>query len=117
MSQYARCRICGEFGWVNSHRCAPEWEWRCDSWHSKEEWNDKTVHGRDAEGAALKAAEIYDQEDYPLVRGGEELIWVRQVGTTETSKWNVSAESVPEYHATESEEDWEDAPTSPEAPP
>lgn len=105
-SKYERCRTCGQFGWVNTHRCAPKWEWRCDSWHGADEWCDPPVHSRDAEGAALKAAEIYDRDDYTLVRGGEETIWVRQIGTTEISRWCVSAESVPQYHAAESEEDW-----------
>lgn len=106
MSDYKCCRICGKYGWANTHVCPPTWEWRCDSWHDTEEWQDRPVYSRDAEGAALKAAEVYDEEDYPLIRGGEETIWVRQVGTPEISKWRVSAESVSQYHATESEEDW-----------
>lgn len=103
--KYARCAICGKFGYVNSHRCNPEWEWRSDDIFSAGEWCNGRVRARDAEDAALAAGESYDEGEYTLVRGGEATIWVRQIGTTEISKWTVTAESVPQYYAREAEDD------------
>ncbi len=105
MGTYARCAICGNIGWTRTHKCLPEWEWREERDHSADEWSDRRVRANDPEDAAILAAEIHDEEDYPLVRRGDAVIQVRRIGTMETSRWNVSAESVPEYHANPADEE------------
>lgn len=98
---FRRCPTCKEFGWFgrerDNHRCAPEWSWRIDDMHGPDEWG--TIHALDAEDAAVKAGEIYDTDEYSLLRGGEVTVFVRYKGG-EVTHWTVSGESVPKYYAT-----------------
>lgn len=102
-SVYAKCKECGQYGYVNSHRCPPLWEWRCDNNFGPDEW--ELVRGKDPEDAAVKAAELYDAEDYSLVRGNRATIQIRDMTTKVVTAWDCYAESVPTYYATESDEE------------
>jgi hypothetical protein len=103
--EYKRCTVCGKYGWVGSHVCDPEWEWSYEDPTKNPDdetvWSSRMVRARDAQGAAELAAEAYDEGDYNLVGGAEAQIWIRLQGQKETSKWNISGESVPRYYANE----------------
>lgn len=101
MSDYRRCKTCGEFGWFDrsagNHACSPIWEARLFG-AGDDEWMD--VHADDAETAAEKFCEQYDSGgDYDIIRCGSAEVEVRKPGDAEASLWDISAESVPEYHA------------------
>jgi len=98
MADYGVCADCGKIGWL-PHRCA-EWEWRSDASHSKDDWS--SVRARDAEEAAEKAAEKYDQDgDYYLMRNGGDAVTVeiRDPKTLMVSLWKVHGEAIPTYYA------------------
>ncbi len=100
MSDYQRCKICGEWGWFGKHACPPEWGWRTDDTHSEDDWS--TVYARDAEEAAEKAAEAYDEGDHPLLDTRRSqphvVIYLRNV-RGDITRWRATAELIPQYHA------------------
>jgi hypothetical protein len=102
---YVQCRVCGKYGWTDTHVCAPEWEWRSDDLHDKDEWSGRLVRAHTAEMAAALAGEVYDEGERELVRGGEATIWVRRIGEADVTKWTITAEAVPEYYANPADED------------
>lgn len=106
------CRSCGEtlynghnllsglMGPARPHQCSPVWEARVvTSRPDDSEW--EAVHARDAEQAAEKFAEQHDSNcgDYPILNSGEETVEVRREGAAESQRFEVRAESVPQYHA------------------
>lgn len=95
-----RCPACGLFTLLGSHRCAPEWEWRCDEWHGPDEW--ERVRAHDAEDAAVNATNRYDEEELRLVTGRRPAvtITVRDPRTQEVTSWSGSGEAVPTYRVT-----------------
>lgn len=106
MSDFRRCAVCGEHGWFNTkttdlttmnHVCAPVWEARIFTRQYEEEW--RTVHATDAEDAAAKFCEEYDQDgDYDIIRRGGEEIEVRKPDDENIIIVDVDAESVPHYY-------------------
>jgi hypothetical protein len=93
--------LCGQYDWHKNHRCPPEFEWHLDGWHVEDEW--ETIRATDAEDAAERAAAIYDQDDYSLMRGNEVTILVRDPRTKEVTAWSCQGEAVPQYSATQIE--------------
>lgn len=59
----------------------------------------RLIRASDAESAALKAAEEYDQEDYPLSKGNSVVVEVRLPYAQEIEQFTCSAEIVPRYYA------------------
>lgn len=98
---FERCETCGQFGWIETHKCPPRWEvWDTDS---KREWA-QTIYAGDAEEAAERWAHDEDaQGDYYIIGGSEAKVFVvREDGEDcEIKKFSICGESVPEYHATE----------------
>ena|ERR1700723_495117 len=101
-NDFVRCPVCSSYGWSSTHRCPPLWDWRCAENFDEDEW--AYIRARDPEEAAMKAAEIYDAEDYSLLRGNVVTIMVRDRTTLVVTKWECSAEAVPQYYAREAEE-------------
>lgn len=102
LTEYVMCRKCGGFGRRDLHVCPPLWDWKCVD-YPDDEWSE--VMARDPESAAEKAAELYDQEDYPLVRnsGISVLIMVRDRKTGKVTIWSCHGESLPHYYANQVE--------------
>jgi len=95
---YKRCKICGEFGWENSHKCPPIWEVNFPSYDEDHWFN---YHAIDANSAATLAAEEYDIEYHPLLNGEIIEAIVRKRGETKTVKFTCSGETVAKYRAVE----------------
>lgn len=95
---YTRCDTCGNYGWVESHRCPPEWQCRRQG-ESDDDWI--TVRASDAEEAAETAVEEFDQDDHHLMRGGTLEVEVRQLGAATITRWSVRGEAIPTYYAHE----------------
>src|SRR5450759_1196350 len=101
MSDFRKCPACGEYGWFNApilaHVCAPVWEARIYTRKYEEDWHE--VHANDAERAAAKFCETYDQNgDYDIVRRGGEEIEVRKLDDDKVIIVDVESESVPHYY-------------------
>jgi hypothetical protein len=118
---FARCPTCREYGWLNSHRCAPIWQAREVAARYQNDWVE--VRGRDAEEAATKYCEETDQYgDYSIVRAGEATVEVRkapdfemeddEIAAIPIQTFDVTAESVPQYSAYEKSAPAEAAKTS-----
>ena len=98
---FRKCLVCGEHGWFDSptrnHVCAPVWEARIYTREYEEDWH--TVYAHDAEQAAAKFCETYDQNgEYNIVRCGGEEIEVRKSEGSEVFFVAVDAENVPHYY-------------------
>jgi hypothetical protein len=98
MSDWGKCKTCSSYGWLGSHKCDPVWEARIygdgDDWYE--------VHASDAEDAAARFAEEYDQGgDYDIIKRGSAEVEVRKQGEEVIQLIDVTAESVPQYSAWE----------------
>ena len=113
MSDYTRCPICREYGWLKEtssilrHVCKPVFECRPE-WYGDDEDAWETVHATDTETAAEKYAERYDSNggEYAIVGGkmrDECVIQVRAPGSDAFERWAIEAEAVPTYAATKIE--------------
>jgi hypothetical protein len=99
----ATCQRCNEFSFgEGNHRCPPEWiAWNRDC-HGDDPAEGDRVFAHDAEAAAEKWAEIYDQDDYPLMSGGDaEVVITPANGEGEPKRFTVYGESSPTYYARE----------------
>jgi len=105
MSDYERCKTCGEYGWTGAsaarfggHICPPTWEARIHETKYENEWTE--IHARDAEEAASKFCQQHDSNgDYDIIQSGEAEIEVRKWGEDKIALIDISAESVPTYYA------------------
>lgn len=111
---YDPCRICGEWGWTDTHKCPPRWDIYCPE-NGDEPDHARSFYAIDAEAAAEKWAERYDEYDEPSIARQDftPTVCVRRYGTDDVwERWTVSGEYVPQYYAREAE-----APTpTPSAP-
>ena len=105
MSDFRKCPVCGEYGWFDmqfnkNHTCALIWEARIYTRKYEEDWH--TVHANDAEQAAAKFCETYDQNgEYDIVRRGGEEIEVRKSDGDKVIIVDIEAETVPHYYGHE----------------
>lgn len=96
INDFGKCTRCGEYGFLNAHRCSPVW--LVSDENSDEEWNEwKLLHARDAEQAAERFCERSDanQGDYPSHR----TVYVKQDEDSPAIAYDVSCELVPSYRA------------------
>lgn len=104
MSDFEKCRRCHEYAWIpcscTRHEIAqPDTGGQHKGQVHDDDWEE--VYGRDAEDIVQAWAQRYDSDgDYTIVRGGEEEVWVRD-GDGNVTRWKVTGESVPSYHATQ----------------
>jgi hypothetical protein len=101
-----RCTICGEFfyGYGGAeHRCPPQWDvFIVDYDDEGEAYPGKRIYACDAQEAAEKRAERYDEEDHEMCGGHP--IKVRVTDMSGKAIWfMVYGEVVPEYTAREIE--------------
>lgn len=83
--------------YILTHSCPPMWEARIFETKWENDWVE--VRARDAEQAATKFAEQYDQGgDYDIIQRGGDEIEVRKSGDDKIVMVDVSAESVPHYY-------------------
>lgn len=103
MSNFERCAICDEYDFVSNHKCKPLWlvtpedcDPEVDAWH---------IYAVDAEEAATKFAERYDQEtaEYSIVSGEDVLVLVTDEQRENQTWFEVEGYSVPEYSASEAD--------------
>lgn len=96
-----QCPKCKKFPlYPNVHRCWP--------FEVAKPWRDQVadhewlqVYARSAEDAAVTFAETSDAEgDYTIIRNREGEVWVRDPAG-EVTKWEIEAETVPQYYARE----------------
>ena len=98
------CDTCGDWAFeIQYHQCPPTWDAAVIlPGYDDDDLEWRQFYARDAEGAARKAAEEYDQEDYPLVRGQTVEVRVRMaIVGSETVHFQCSAEAIPHYYAKE----------------
>lgn len=96
MSDFDKCKNCGDYDFLDRHKCQPEWEAIYIDYH--EEDDPGKAFGHSPKTAVLSFAEKHFSDwDYP-----EEIeIWVRKPGETEWQKFYVEVEQVPSFSATE----------------
>ena len=101
------CSVCGQYDFVDDHVCKPKWYCSLEDWDH--ESHHYTVHAIDAEEAAEKFAEIYDQDtaEYSIVGGEETLVLVTNEHLQKPVWFEVEGYSQPQYSAQEI-----DAPTA-----
>ncbi len=93
MSEYQRCETCGEFGWVETHRCPPAWDVRLDG----EERLRAVFAIADRYAAELFVERCYEDLDGPRLVA----IGVRKHGSSGPWKlFDVEVDWVPEATAT-----------------
>jgi len=101
MSDFKRCKICGEYGWLDTHKCQQAWDAVTSDYDPKYEDVERVYAGSGKEAAEKCLGEHHSDWDYP-----EELeMWVRKVGETKWEKYMVTVEPVPEFTATPIKED------------
>jgi len=100
-SKFDKCTKCGEFGFIDTHRCPPTW--LVSDENSDGEWNYWTrIYADDAEKASEKFSARRDasQGEYPSYR----TVYVKQdEGDSPAVAYDVSCEAVPSYQAVLSE--------------
>ena len=100
LGEFDRCEICGEWGWLRSHKCPPKWKVVCfealafpETLH--DEW--ETIHASDASGAAEK---YMARADRAIAEFTEYDVVVVQAWDGDEQKFfSVRGELVPEYTA------------------
>lgn len=110
MSDFARCKTCGDHDFLSRHTCRPEWECRL-AWddYPGADWH--TVHAYDAETAAEKFADRYDSEgDHTIICGrhrhNDVIVYVRKPADPDSfdvldaELFAIEAEAVPHYYGT-----------------
>lgn len=103
MSDYDKCPICKEYGWLDRHRCAPEWEVMelDDHAYNRRPHDDdlpqpETVRARTAEGAAEKYCAMNDSADGEF-NSSDRYIAVHTPATGEIQVCEVEAHLEPTY--------------------
>lgn len=95
---YSRCLECGEYDWLDKHRCPPRWT----VYEERDTEEDALViRARSAESAAEKWAERYDQDAAEgIICGGrrEPVVIVKRDGE-ETVRLSVVGYLEPTYSA------------------
>lgn len=111
MSGFEKCPVCKEYGWFGAkfsadHTCKPVWECRAE-WQDDDYW--AQYHATEASDAAAKFAEHYDCDggDYAIVSNkmrDDVIVLVRKPGDENFKRFEIEAEAIPTYRATEVDE-------------
>jgi len=97
MSDFKRCKKCGEYGWVNTHQCPPKWYVRHD-WH--DDGDETEIFATTPQEAAEKYAERSDAYgDYDIVNGSPAIVVVIEPLINQQHWFEVEGHPVPEYSA------------------
>jgi len=95
MSTYDRCKKCGDWDYIESHKCDPAWEVYLPDYFSESEI--EMSHGIDAEETALNYVEReHSDMEYPT----EVEIWVRKDENEPWQIFDITVETVPSFSAT-----------------
>lgn len=94
---YDKCKLCGRYGFMDTHRCPPRWEVEYDG-----EFH--TFYAIDAGEAAGIFVAQYDygngEGDYYVARGKTEIeVKVSRIDGGKAETYVVSGEFAPKYHA------------------
>lgn len=96
MSDFSKCRECGEYDWVKKHKCPPVFYFKHDSWGEELQ----KIYAHSFEDAALRFAKKFNEDgDYSLMDDGKEEVIISD-GVTEKI-FIVRAETSIEYYADE----------------
>ena len=101
MSDYKKCPICGNYGWLNSHTCPPTWlVWDADE--DDREGHYKIFAEDEKAAAEIFMIQIHSGWDYP----DEIDVFVERLKPIDLvdpikKRFLVCAELVPEFNATE----------------
>lgn len=97
MSGFRKCADCGEYDWMDKHKCPPLWRVQIPEYEDGE-WT--RIYARTAALAAEKHAELFDsQGDYPIVDGPPVKVIVRSMSRPDVEVFEVEGETVPQYTA------------------
>jgi hypothetical protein len=105
MSNYTRCKICGEYGWTDTHVCPPLWTVFEITGH--EIGYKRNIYAQGAEEAVEEYAEREDTESasgHFLDHGGKIGLF-RQDEPADILMYEVEGQLVPEYAATAIKDD------------
>lgn len=101
---WGTCLTCGERDELDqtkfmAHRCKPRWLVREHGKYRNwgDDWHD--IYARDAEAAATKFGEMYDEGDYPIVQGSPLTVMVKDPATGRAEAYIIYGEHVPSYSA------------------
>lgn len=101
LGEYRKCDTCKEWGWSLSHKCPPEWRVWIHEHHEIGDPNDcLRARGTYAEDAAQTAVNEWDEE-YSLADGSSVTVCAEPVDGGEREWFEITDESVVEYHARE----------------
>lgn len=90
---YEKCGTCGEYGFTDTHRCAPAWESRFE-WNDDDDW--RVVYAYDEEMAAQKLSELYTDSESPK----EFEVYVRPAWTDKKpTVFTIEVEYEPKYYS------------------
>ena len=93
-SSYGKCINCGEWEFLDGHRCLPEWDAFLFDYGSEEDHG--VTHASNAEDAALNyATNGFSDWDYP----NDMIICVKRPSEAEWQKFNITVEAVPHFSA------------------
>jgi len=84
---YDRCETCGEFGWLDTHKCPPIFYFKHEDW----DLEPREVRAHSFSDAAEKFARIYNEDDGDYVLMDEDTEVIISDGNIE-KKYIVSAE-------------------------
>jgi hypothetical protein len=100
VTTFAKCSTCGEYAFMDKHKCHPLWEVYEDGYTEEDL---REVHGMDARDAVETWAAQWDSDgDYGILRSGSPIkVYVRPKGEKEWQTFGVHGESVPTYSARE----------------
>jgi hypothetical protein len=99
LGNYARCEICGKYGWTGVHKCPPIWT--CFEIDEYGTGSKRTIYARDAEEAAgeYAAKEDCESADYTFLHGGGKVGLFRQDDPGDILIYEVTGQLIPEYSA------------------
>jgi len=94
IESFGKCGVCGEYTFLESHRCPPPWEVAV----ADDPEDTRTIYATDAEEAATKFGDEWDHESV-LINGGELSVIVKSAADPddEGTFFVVTCEMVPHY--------------------
>jgi hypothetical protein len=99
--EFEKCPTCGEYDFVETHKCPPVWEVNIDC-RDEDEW--VSIYAIDEEEAAKEMAERYNSNGDYLLMGEEITVLVRKTEGMSAKKFRCSAETTIQYYANEIQE-------------
>jgi hypothetical protein len=97
---FDQCKTCKDYDFLDKHRCLPKWLVQVNEHHDMDDTEDAIeVHAIDAEGAASKGLERWDEERGALTDGYLVRVTADDTEATTGEWFSVTAQQSIEYSA------------------